>query len=716
MSAIVISSLLVAAWAYFAHQMLRRWRLMRLGPGVSRFDDIRERLRRTYEYAFVQKRMPRYKWAGIAHKVIFLGFIVLLLRSLILFARGYTGILPVESSELFGYWLFDHGTVLGNVYSLVKDLFAVLVILAAGVFLYYRLIAKPRRMTLSFEGLLIILIIETMMWSDILYDGAARALYAGAGAPGFAWYEPAGSVAAMVLHGLGPDVLPVLAMAGYWTHVTLVLVFLNLLPQSKHFHVITAIPNVFFQSLHPRGRLPNVEDIEGRIEREEPLGISKIDQLDWKAVLDLYTCTECGRCTDQCPASNTGKLLSPKQLTLDLRNYLYANEQKLVAAKASTANGNGASGAAATDDGAAAGHRPLSVADDLVPQVIKPEVLWACTTCGACETECPVFITYVDKIVGMRRHLVMEKSEFPAELQNAFRGMESAGNPWSFPASDRAAWAAGLDVPRMAEKPDAEVLFWVGCSASFDDRAKKIARATASLLKEAGVDFAILAEEEQCTGDPARRAGNEFLFQMLAQMNAETLNRYQPRTVVTTCPHCFNTLLNEYPDFGAKLNVVHHTVFLAALLRDGRLKPRRPINARVAYHDSCYMGRYNDVYDAPRDALRAIPGLTVLEPVQTRDRGMCCGAGGAQMFKEEEHGTDRVNVVRAGQLLDTRPDMIASNCPFCQRMLIDGLAARSREEVRQLDIAELLWQAVDPGGESVTPSERATGSSATSPA
>lgn len=694
-----MSLLLLGAWGLFAVQAYRRWRLMHVGVGESRFDQIGERLKRTYEYAFKQKRMPRYKWAGYAHKLIFIGFGVLLLRSLILFARGFTGVLPDTPHDLFGFWLFDHGTVLGNLYSLMKDVFAVLVILAGSVFLYYRLIAKPKRMNLSFEGLLIILIIETMMLGDILYDGASRVHFAATGSsPGFDWYEPAGSIMGLILGGVGDGTAVFLAHLGFWVHVSLVLIFLNLLPVSKHFHVITAIPNVFFQTLEPRGKLPNVVDIEGKIERSETLGLTRIDQLSWKGILDLYTCTECGRCTDQCPASITGKLLSPKQLTLDLRDYLYDNEKKLVAAKAGGSNGNGAAVAGDGDRSASseAGHQPISVADDLVPTFIKPEVLWACTTCGACETECPVFITYVDKIVDMRRHLVMEKSEFPAELQNAFRGMEQNSNPWSFPASDRGGWTSGLDVPRMSEKPDADVLFWVGCSASFDDRARKIARAMANLLKTAGVNFAILAEEENCTGDPARRAGNEFLFQMLAQMNAETLNRYNPKTIVTTCPHCFNTLLNEYPDFGAKLNVVHHSVYLNQLLSEGKLKPRKEINAKVAYHDSCYMGRYNEVYEPPREALRKIPGLTVLEPAQTRDRGMCCGAGGAQMFKEEENGTERVNERRTDQLLETKPDMIASNCPFCQRMLIDGLGSRQRTDVQQLDIAELLWQSIAP--------------------
>ncbi len=329
--------------------------------------------------------------------------------------------------------------------------------------------------------------------------------------------------------------------------------------------------------------------------------------------------------------------------------------------------------------------------------MIDPEVLWACTTCRACEQECPVCITYVDKIVDMRRYLAQERGEFPTELQTVFRSLESSANPWGFPAEDRAKWAEGMDVKTIAENPGAEVLFWVVCAPSFDERAKKVTRATAKLMQQAGVDFAILGPEEQCTGDPARRAGNEYLFQMMAAANVEVLNGYgaDKKTIVTSCPHCFNTLANEYGDFGGKYNVVHHSVFLADLVRRGRLKPTKAIEKKVAFHDSCYLGRYNEVYDEPRDALRSIPGLTVLEPEQTRDRGMCCGAGGAQMFKEEEPGTERVNDVRTRQLLDTNPDAVSSACPFCMRMLTDGIAGSDRQEVEQLDIAELLLASVD---------------------
>jgi len=330
-----------------------------------------------------------------------------------------------------------------------------------------------------------------------------------------------------------------------------------------------------------------------------------------------------------------------------------------------------------------------------VDGVIDPEVLWACTSCRACEQECPVFISYVDKIVDMRRYLVQEKSEFPPQLQSAFKGLESNANPWGFSAGERGNWADGMGIKTCAENPEAPVLLWVGCMPSFDERAKKITQATAKLMQQAGVDFVILGAEEQCTGDPARRAGNEFLFQMFAKTNVETLNNYgvDKKTIVTSCPHCFNTLLNEYPDFGGKFRVVHHSTFLTELLSTGKLKPKKTQSKKVVYHDSCYLGRYNEVYEAPRSALRSI-GLTVLEPKETRDRGMCCGAGGAQMFKEEEPGIERVNILRTEQLLETQPDVVASACPFCMRMLTDGLAAKERENIPQMDIAELLLESM----------------------
>ncbi len=674
MNPIAMTVALVVLLGLFAWSARRRWRLLMVGAPASRGDRLGARVAATLRYAFAQQRMRRYSGAGFAHLLIFVGFMVLALRSLILISRGY-----VPDSHL---WLFDPSSSIGACYSLLKDVFVILVIVGTLIFFYYRLVVRLPRLSKGIEGIVILLIILVMMLADLTYDGAWMAIAerASGDAVSFSIFEPAGSLVALALQGVGDGGLTFLAHLGFWTHILLVLIFLNILPYSKHFHVITAIPNVFTQDLEPRGKLAKIDDIEGKVEREETLGIKKIDQFSWKSILDFYTCTECGRCSDHCPATRTGKKLSPKQFTVDLRNFLYRHEDALVA---------GGQASSPSD-----GDEATESQKDLVDGVIDPEVLWACTSCRACEEECPVFITYVDKIVDMRRYLVQERGEFPNELQTAFRSLESSMNPWGFAAEDRAGWAAGLDVPLLSDKPDAEYVYWVGCAASYDDRAKRTARATAELLLRAGVDFAILGPEEQCTGDPARRAGNEFLYQMLADANCETLNGYNVRKIITACPHCFNTIGNEYPDFGGKFEVVHHSDLLAQLVRDGKLTPKHSVDARVVYHDSCYLGRYNDVYDAPREVLRSIPGVSLVEPAETRDRGMCCGAGGAQMFKEEEQGESRVNLMRTDQLLATKPDTVSSACPFCMRMLTDGLADRGKEDVKQLDIAELLLESV----------------------
>jgi Fe-S oxidoreductase len=462
---------------------------------------------------------------------------------------------------------------------------------------------------------------------------------------------------------------------------------------------------VFTRDHAPAGQLPNVVDLEGKVEREEAVGIAKVTDLSWKHILDLYTCTECGRCSDNCPAYTTGKKLSPKHLTLALRDHLFASEQAMF----------GSDGIADLGEAqpSAEGHRtelhtkpglppdayfvPDQVVD-LVPNVFDPDVIWACTSCRACEEQCPVMITYVDKIIGMRRDLVLMKADFPPDLQRPFMGMETNGNPWNLSKMDRSKWSDGLNVPTIDENPGAEVLYWVGCAASYDDRAKKVARSVAKLLKAANVDFAILGTKESCTGDPARRAGNEYLFQMLAQGNVETLNEHgaDKKKIITACPHCFNTLLNEYPDFGGKYDVVHHTAFLQGLLVAGKLKPTGKVSAKVAYHDSCYLGRYNQVYDSPRAVLQAIPGLELVEvDVWNREKGLCCGAGGAQMWMEEREGKQRVNQKRTLQLLDTGATTVASGCPFCMTMLSDGLKGEEKEEqIKQLDIAEILAQSL----------------------
>jgi Fe-S oxidoreductase len=717
MGPIPMTVLLVVAWGAFLYSAHRRWKLMRVARApAGRTDRVGERLRAVLLYVFGQKRMFRYSLAGLAHAAIFFGFLVLLLHSLILWGRGY--------DPGFDLWILGLDSPLGIAYALLRDLFTVLVLLGVLVFAYYRLVSRLTRLTLSAEGVLILAIIFAMMIADLLYEGAEINRAAAAGRfDGTHWYAamPFGSLFAAWMRWLPGELHDLLWRLGFWSHSVLVLAFLNLLPYGKHFHVITVLPNVFAQDLDGIGRLRPVRDIEGRIERGESLGVARAQDFSWKAALDFYTCTECGRCSDHCPATNTGKLLSPKHLTIDLRDHLYRNESRLIG-PAFWRRGPQAGDALPFVDRRG---QPCTGEPDregaLVPAWVNPEVLWACTTCGACEQECPVFISYVDKIVDLRRHLVMERGEFPEQLGNAFRGLETVGNPYSFANEQRAEWAAGLDVPLLRDRPGAPLLYWVGCAPSFDDRSRRIARAMAQLLRQAGVDFAILGPEEKCTGDPARRAGNEYLFQTLARENIATLNGYHVRRIVTTCPHCYNMLRNEYPDFDGRYEVLHHTELLLELLRAGRLRPTGPVPAAVAFHDSCYLGRYNNIYDAPRELLRAIPGLRLVEPAASRDRGMCCGAGGAQMWKEEEpirrpgsrEGDGKVNHARARQLLRVLPDggqprAVASACPFCMTMLTDGLRDQGHEDVQRYDVAELLLrsitseQAAPPAGSPAT--------------
>jgi Fe-S oxidoreductase len=710
--AFVLASLL----GLFAFSARRRWALMLVGSPTweSRIDKIGDRMQSVLTFAIFQKKMRYYFWAGVAHNMIFAGFMVLLLRTLVLWGRGF--------DPGFNLWILGPESLLGGPYAFFKDIFATLVLFGVAVFVYYRVIKPQKRMALSVEGLIILGIIATMMLSDMMYDGAAtvlnvryeelcavrsgadicvsaRDIIAPLGAPaaevGFHFYpEPGGSTFAVLLADAPIEQLVQLAHVGFWTHSTLVLVFLNILPYSKHFHIITAIPNVFLGDQKPKGRLRPMaasteallESVEEATEDEEAMGAarigySRIDHFTWKDVLDFYTCTECGRCTDNCPAALTGKKLSPKHLTLALRDQLYSHQEEVAQGAHPGAEGD------------------LALkTTDLVPDVVDPDVLWACTTCRACEEQCPVNITYVDKIVQMRRNLVTIRGDFPAELNKPFEGMETNGNPWNLSRLDRSKWTEGLSIPTAQENPTAPVLYWVGCAASYDDRAKKIARATAQLLQAADVDFAILGEEETCTGDPARRAGNEYLFSMLAEANMETLSSYKKKggvqTILTTCPHCFNTIKNEYPDFGERFHVVHHTDYLLGLLAEKKLNPKKSVSAKVAYHDSCYLGRYNGVYDSPREILGRIDGVQVVEVEgANRHKGLCCGAGGAQMFMEEQT-SDRVNVKRTKQLLETGADTLASACPFCMTMLTDGLKAESKdEEVQTLDVVELLAQA-----------------------
>jgi Fe-S oxidoreductase len=447
-----------------------------------------------------------------------------------------------------------------------------------------------------------------------------------------------------------------------WAHVLIILGFLTYLPRSKHLHIFTAAVNVFFGRTRARGRL---EPLSFEAPDEElRFGAGTVADMTWKQVVDTFSCTECGRCQDACPAWATGKKLSPKLLIMGLRDQVFAE------------------GPIALEGGEVS---------PLVPNAVEDEVIWDCVTCGACIEVCPVSIEHVDHIVDLRRHLVMVESRFPSESEAMLRDVERASNPWGKPQPERAAWADGLDV-RVLEPGDdpPEVLYWVGCAASFDERAKLAARSTAKLLQAAGVDFAILGPRESCTGDPARRMGNEYLFQSFAQQNVETLNEARVTKIVASCPHCFNTLANEYPDFGGRYEVVHHTELLAELVRDGRLAPTAS-ETEITYHDSCYLARHNDVRAQPRELVESVG-----KPIEMKRSGkktFCCGAGGAHMWMEENRGKP-INEERVREAAETGAETLAVACPFCTVMLDDGVRQMGKQ-LRVVDVATLLAESID---------------------
>ena len=588
-----------------------------------------------------------------------------------------------------------HPAGLGGPYVLMKDLIEIGVIAAVLIAFYRWLVSHPPRLfgfapaedrlrsQTHGEAVLILSLIGTIMICGFLYDGGHLAASDPKAVAAERAWQPLSAAVGAVLFRLGGTKLAAGASElGWWVHNCVILLFVNLLPISKHFHVITSIPNVFFKKLEPTGALSKQD-----LENATTFGTSYINQFTWKQVLDMYSCTECGRCSSHCPATISGKLLAPRQLLLNLRDYLYEHENEMMTASAPAA---GANGHGHEEGNGAAAEEAVPIGENIVGErLILDEVLWACTTCRACEEACPVLIEYVDKIVDMRRHLVQEESRFPAELTRTFKSMETQGNPWGIDAATRGDWAEGFGVPTMAEKPDAEYLYFVGCAGSFDDRNKKTTQALVKILQKAGVDFAILGVEEPCNGETARRIGNEYLFQTMAQMAVEVLGNYQVRKIITNCPHCFNTFKNDYPQFGGNYEVVHATELVERLIREGKLEFEVNDEKAVTFHDSCYLGRYNNVFDAPRNILQMIPGLELREMQRSRNFGMCCGAGGGRMWMEEEP-TQRVNFKRVEQALETNPHAVAVACPFCMTMVDDGLKAKGKEEVAALDVMEIV--------------------------
>lgn len=662
---IPIALILFSALAAFGYSAYQRGLLLAVAKGRDiRTDRIGERLKTMFEFAFGQKRLLfRDTKSGIMHALIFWGFLVISLRTITFFGLGFHSRFALPFMQ----------TWLGAAYYFTLNVFLLLVSTACLYGLYRRIVTKPKRLTYSIEGIVILCVILSLCLTDFLFEGARFALGEPMEAGAFM-----GPFMGGYLAGLSPLVLKWIEGTSYFAHIFLVLGFLNFLPYGKHFHIITAVPNVFFNKTEPYGKLKSIDLAD---ESATSFGVGRIEQFSWKNYFDWFSCTECGRCTAQCPATNSGKVLNPKLLSVTLRDYLYEKADKLIDKYEGRYDG------ALDEAGLIPDEKPLLGA------TIDHEVLWSCTSCRACEEACPVFIEYVQEIVDMRRHLVLMEGAFPQELQNVFQNMERNYNPWGIGFSERGHWAKDLGVPTMAENPKVEYLYFVGCAGSFDDKNKKVATALAKLLKQAGVSFAILGSEEKCNGDSARRIGNEYLAQTLIKENVETFNKYNVKKVIASCPHCFNTIKNEYPEFGGKYEVVHHTELLNELVKDGILKPKKAIDETITFHDSCYLGRYNDIYDAPRELLEAIPGVKTVEMENSKDIGRCCGAGGGRMWMEEHHGR-RVNQMRLEDVKTTPAQTVASACPFCKTMLTDAIQETKTEGIVSKDVAELLLESV----------------------
>ncbi len=682
MNPILISLMLILSLTAFTYFVFMKISILLLVAPENRFDQISERIKKFFDLGIKQRRLIGRKHersSGAMHSFIFWGFLILGLRSTILigegFHHGFQELLPLFHSE----------ALLGYLYTLLKDVFEGIVFLMVLFAFYRRILLRPARLPNSFEAFLILGLIGALMVTDFLYDAAKFNLihlyhydldYLQSAIYGTEMdWAPFASFVSIMISGFGETANWGFYYFGYWSHVAVLLIFLPILPGSKHMHVISALPNVFFSSLdYPHAPIPLLDCESEEAWENESLGATRIEHFSWKQILDLYTCTECGRCKSVCPTYVTHKPLTLKDMNDSLKHHLIEEVAHLKK------------------------HGKSSGKKKLVGDVIHPDTLWACTTCRACEEVCPVGIEHVPRIIAMRQAQTLLHEAQPAEINTAYKGMERNGNPWGIGYDKRAEWAKDLNVPQMAEINDEEidVLMWVGCAGSFDDRNQKVAKATAEILQKAGVKFAILGSEEKCTGDLARRSGNEMLYQMLAGENIETLNRYKIKKVVTQCPHCLNSMKNEYPQLEGKYEVYHHSQFIAQLVADKKLKINPEVEGKVTFHDPCYLGRYNNEYDAPRQLLDAVTQEEKVEMSRSRNESFCCGAGGARMWLEETIGT-RVNEERVTQAAETGATTIATGCPFCMTMISDGIVATGNEgKIQSKDISELVLESLEP--------------------
>jgi Fe-S oxidoreductase len=651
---LLVLALIAVAVGLFAWQIARLYQLLRSGAAAERHGDVGTRAGYVGKLVLGQSRMFAKPAIGVAHFLIFWGFILLALGAV---ERLLAGVLGGFRLPFIGraHWFIA-----------LNDLIAFIVVLAILYAAYRRLVIRPWHLTTLPDALIILAAIGGHLSALLLSEGFAAAAFGNQGE----YWSLAGALLGGPFGALGMAGAKAGFVFFWWLDVLLILGLIAYIPGSKHFHVVVAPINVYLRKVTSYGALPKIENIE----EQEHFGATKVRDFTWKDILDGYACTECGRCTDACPAKLSGKPLDPKKIVVDLRLASYAQGGLHMWAR---------------------GHRARAISADtpLTGGLITDEELWSCTTCMACIEACPVAIEQVPKIVDMRRALVLEEARFPAELTATFNNLERHGNPFGFRADKRADWAGNLDIKVVGEHPDepVDVLYWVGCYGSFDERNQKVARALARVLKSAGINFGILGVEESCTGDPARRTGNEYLYQVLAEQNVEVLKGYGVKTIVTACPHCMNTLKNEYPQFGGDFAVVHHSQFISDLLKTGRLQLADGVDKRsITFHDPCYLGRYNGVFDEPRAVLAGLGDADLREMRRSHNKSLCCGGGGGRAFMEERIGK-KMSHNRLNDVLETGAETLAAGCPFCITMFEDGIRTCGVEErVHVEDIAELI--------------------------
>ncbi|ATW28050.1 heterodisulfide reductase-related iron-sulfur binding cluster [Candidatus Formimonas warabiya] len=652
--------LFLVCLAVFVRGFYGRYKLWRIGKPEKRTDQLGRRLANLIYFGFGHRRILGEVMPGAMHLLLFWGFVV--------FAIG-TFFVALDADLGFSF-------MEGRLYlilTLLLDICGLLAVLAIVVFIWRRYYLKPARLDNKPEDLISLLLLLFILVTGFILEGIR---IANTGDPWALW-SPGGMMIASVLGGVDRETLNVIHRSLWWFHLVLALGFIAYLPYSKLIHILVSPLNQFFASLKPKGAL-DLLDMED--EEAETYGLEKLEDLTWKQLFDTDACTRCGRCQDNCPAYYTGKPLSPKNFIQDLKKHLEEKGRLLAGTKQRIGNSSSREDTAIVDT-------------KLAGNVFSEESLWSCTTCRSCQEQCPSFVEHLDKLIGLRRNLVLMESSFPPEIQTLFKNLENNGNPWGAGWASRADWAEGHQVRTLAEDNDVEYLYWVGCAGAFDERNKKVVEAVVKLLQKAKVSFGILGTEEKCCGDSVRRIGNEYLYQMMAAENIAIMNNYGVKKIIAHCPHCFNTLKNEYSQLGGNYEVIHHTELLATLLKTGQIKLQKPVIVQSTYHDSCYLGRYNHIFSAPRAVLQSVPGLTLSEMPRNMKKSFCCGAGGGRMWMEENGG--RINDIRADEAVATGVSLIVSNCPYCLTMLEDSLKNKEKaDEIKVMDIAELVQKCI----------------------